>query len=97
KKYSVPQRQHRGSAFAPPLDSKSTSNRTSDEEGSMEQVDSIIHARWVVPVEPHDVVLEQHSLAIRDGRIVALLPEQEARERYCAELTHELPRHALIP
>lgn len=63
----------------------------------MEQVDSIIHARWVVPVEPHDVVLEQHSLAIRDGRIVALLPEQEARERYCAEVTHELPRHALIP
>lgn len=63
----------------------------------MEQVDTLIHAGWIIPVEPDDKVLDAHSIAIRDGNIVEILPSSEAHERYRAEATHDLPTHALIP
>jgi 5-methylthioadenosine/S-adenosylhomocysteine deaminase len=59
--------------------------------------DILIHARWVVPVEPAAVVHENHSLAISGGRIAGLLPRQEAERRYRAAETVELPGHVLLP
>lgn len=63
----------------------------------MEPVDALIHPRWLIPVEPAGRVLEQHALAMRHGRIVALLPSAEARTRYAPAESVELPDHALIP
>ncbi|MGH8401559.1 MAG: TRZ/ATZ family hydrolase, partial [Gammaproteobacteria bacterium] len=63
----------------------------------MDSVDLLIHARWVIPVEPHDVVHEHHAVAVRDGRIVALLPSSQARERFTAQDIVELSSHVLIP
>src|SRR5215472_3234047 len=63
----------------------------------MDTVDTLIHARWIIPVEPEGRVLEQHALAVHHGRIVALLPSDEARRRYRASETVELAQHALIP
>src|SRR5215472_5672341 len=63
----------------------------------MEAVDALIHARWIVPVEPAGRVLERHSLALRHGRIVALLPSGEARARFTTADVVELPTHVLIP
>ena len=63
----------------------------------MEAVDALIHARWIVPVEPAGRVLAQHSLALRHGRIVALLPSAEARARYAAADETTLRSHVLIP
>ncbi|HXG27733.1 MAG TPA: TRZ/ATZ family hydrolase [Nevskiales bacterium] len=60
-------------------------------------VDCLIHARWIVPVEPDGAVLDHHSLAIRGGRIVGLAPHTEAEKLYPAAETVELPRHALLP
>ena len=57
----------------------------------------LIHARWIIPVEPAGEVLEQHALAIDQGRITALLPSGQAREQIDADRTVELPDHALIP
>ncbi|MGD8644776.1 MAG: TRZ/ATZ family hydrolase [Chromatiales bacterium] len=63
----------------------------------MQSVDSLILARWIIPVEPTDTVLENHALVIDEGRIVDLLPAAAARQRYAAAVTHELTEHALIP
>lgn len=63
----------------------------------MQQIDTLINARWIVPVEPVGAVLEHHSLAIDAGRIVGLLPQAEATRRFTAREVHELDRHALIP
>jgi len=63
----------------------------------MQTVDTLIHAGWIVPVEPHGVVLEAHSLAVVDGRIHAILPTAEAREQLRGEVELERPFHALIP
>ena len=62
-----------------------------------ERVDLLIEAGWVVPVEPHGVVLEDHAVAVRDGAIVALLPRDEARARFEAAETVSRPDAALMP
>ncbi len=59
--------------------------------------DLLIEAGWVVPVEPHGVVLEQHAVAITDGAVVALLPIAEARTRFAATETVSRPEAVLIP
>jgi 5-methylthioadenosine/S-adenosylhomocysteine deaminase len=63
----------------------------------MQPIETLIHARWVIPVEPDARVLDRHSVAINDGRIVAVLPTEQARARYQAREVVELASHALIP
>src|ERR1044071_923996 len=53
--------------------------------------------RWVVPVEPAAAVLEGHAVAVRDGRIEALLPQAEAAGRFPSYTAVDLPDHVLIP
>ncbi len=60
-------------------------------------VDLLIEARWIIPVEPADSTLEHHALAVRDGRIVAILPIDQAQLRFAAAETVSLPDHVLIP
>ena len=62
-----------------------------------EAVDLVIRARWVVPVEPAGLVLDHHAVAVRDGRIVAVLPQAQVNERFRATTTVDLPRHLLMP
>lgn len=63
----------------------------------MQQVDAIIHARWIIPVVPAGMVLENHSLVIQGGRIEAIRPTARVHEQFDA--SHEVTRsnHALIP
>ncbi len=63
----------------------------------MQTVDTLLHARWVIPVEPESVCLEHHSLALNDGRIAALLPTPQAHRDIRARETVNLHHHALIP
>ncbi|MGH8362112.1 MAG: TRZ/ATZ family hydrolase [Gammaproteobacteria bacterium] len=63
----------------------------------MTPADLVIHARWVIPVEPEGAILEQHALVVRDGRILALLPGAEARRQYHAHTSVDLSDHVLIP
>ncbi|MGH8378825.1 MAG: TRZ/ATZ family hydrolase [Gammaproteobacteria bacterium] len=63
----------------------------------MKTADLVIHARWIIPVEPEGSILEQHAAVIRDGRILAILPSSEARREFRSAETVELPGHALIP
>lgn len=66
-------------------------------ETAPQPCDLLIEAGWVVPVEPHGVVLEQHAVAISDGAIVALLPIAQARTRFAAAQTVSRPDAVLIP
>jgi 5-methylthioadenosine/S-adenosylhomocysteine deaminase len=61
------------------------------------EIDLLVEARWVVPVEPHAVVLEDHAVAVHHGEIVALLPIGEARAAYAPRERVVLDEHALIP
>ena len=59
--------------------------------------DTVIEARWVLPVEPARSVLPDHAIIINDGRIVAVLPASEARINYSPKRHVVLGEHALIP
>ena len=59
--------------------------------------DLLIEAGFVVPVEPHGVVLEDHAVAVSGGTIVAILPRAEAQARFDAKETVSRPDAVLIP
>ncbi|WP_440975631.1 TRZ/ATZ family hydrolase [Pseudoxanthomonas winnipegensis] len=63
----------------------------------VESCDLLIEAGYVVPVEPHAVVLERHAVAITDGAIVAIAPIAQARTRFAAKQVVQRPEAALIP
>ena len=58
---------------------------------------TLLSPRWIVPVEPDGAVLQGHSVALRDGRIEAVLPRADAQARFSGCRDRELPEHALIP
>jgi 5-methylthioadenosine/S-adenosylhomocysteine deaminase len=64
---------------------------------SMPAAEQLLSARWIIPVEPDGLVLEQHTLVISDGRILEILPTDEARGRYPDAPHEDFPAHALIP
>jgi len=63
----------------------------------MTPIDTLISARWIIPIEPAHTVLEHHSLAVQGGRIVDLLPTAEANARYSAHAEVQLGQHVLLP
>ncbi|MDP2177188.1 TRZ/ATZ family hydrolase [Methylicorpusculum sp.] len=60
-------------------------------------VDILIHARWIIPVEPASVTYENHTLVIDDGRIIDLLPQESASSKYQGRTVEIMDKHALIP
>lgn len=63
----------------------------------MEPVDNIIHAQWIITGEPDQKPLENHALVIKADRITAILPSDEATQKYSAKQTETLSAHAIIP
>ena len=62
-----------------------------------ETIDLLIRARWIIPIEPENTVLEHHAIAVNRGRIVAILPEREASERFAPAHETRLDKHVLMP
>ncbi|UAW97342.1 TRZ/ATZ family hydrolase [Halopseudomonas nanhaiensis] len=61
-----------------------------------ERIDMLIEARWIVPVVPAGVILEDHCLAIHQGRIVGL-PSQASAADINADKRLQLGEQVLIP
>ena len=59
-------------------------------------LDLLLLPTWLVPVEPAGVVLEEHALGVRDGRIVFIGPRSEA-DRFNTAEVRELPGCLLAP
>ncbi|MFI8481180.1 TRZ/ATZ family hydrolase [Pseudomonas sp. NPDC078700] len=59
-------------------------------------LDLILLPTWLVPVEPAGVVLRDHGLGIRDGKIVLIAPREQALQHAALEV-RELPEHILSP
>lgn len=60
-------------------------------------VDLLIRPRWIIPIEPAGVTLSEHSLVIDGGNILALLPNDQALQRFHPRQTLELPGEVLLP
>ncbi|MNF41328.1 5-methylthioadenosine/S-adenosylhomocysteine deaminase [compost metagenome] len=59
-------------------------------------LDLLLLPTWLVPVEPAGVVLHEHGLGIRDGRIALIAPRAEAL-KHRALAVRELPGRLLTP
>lgn len=59
-------------------------------------LDLLLLPTWLVPVEPAGVVLKEHALGIRDGRIVFIGPRSAALKLNATEV-RELPGMLLSP
>jgi 5-methylthioadenosine/S-adenosylhomocysteine deaminase len=66
-------------------------------ENSPKVIDSLISARWIIPVRPAQTVLENHSIAILNGQIIDILPKEQAIVCYDADQGIDLPQHLLCP
>lgn len=63
----------------------------------MRDIDTLVHAAWIAPVEPAGALFADHAIAIDSGRVVDVLPSGQAESRYAARETVRLPRHLLVP
>lgn len=59
--------------------------------------DAVVHARYLLPMDPPGTVLTDCAVAIRHGRIAAVMPSAQARAGLVAHEVIERPRHALLP
>jgi 5-methylthioadenosine/S-adenosylhomocysteine deaminase len=67
------------------------------QESPLPQPDFILAARWIVPVEPPGLVLDDHAVVIGDGRILAIQPAAQARLNHPETPVIERPGHVLMP
>ncbi len=61
------------------------------------EADTVIHARWLLPMSVEGQILQHHALVIRQGRIIAILPSADASQRFNGSQEYHLEHHAVIP
>ena len=60
-------------------------------------IDALICPHWTIAVEPDTTVREALCLAVQGGKILELLPREQALERYAPAEVCERPEHVLMP
>ena len=63
----------------------------------MQHVDSILRARWVIPVDARHDVLEHHAVMLDCGKIVDILPIHQVNAHYTATHDTFFDNHAILP
>lgn len=63
----------------------------------MQNVEQVIHARWVITAETDALVLPAHSVGIAHGRIAAIVRTSEWRQHLRAKHEVDCSHHALLP
>lgn len=63
----------------------------------MEQVDQLIHAKWIITGEANNQTLQDHTLVIKDALIKEILPSATAKQRYQAKSEQQYSTHAILP
>jgi len=63
----------------------------------LQQVDTIINAKWILPIVPRGKVFQDCSLVLHQGRIVAIHPTDELAQVYSSNNILNLAHHVLMP
>lgn len=63
----------------------------------MQSIDLLISAKHILPVIPDNTVLEDHAIAINNGRIIAIKPRDKALTLYDAKSHSEFNQHIVMP
>ena len=63
----------------------------------MKNIDTLLHARWIIPADGNEHCLTDHSIAIHEERILDILPGDIAKQTYQAQTEINYSNHALMP
>lgn len=63
----------------------------------MQKVDTILSSRWMATMDGGEFALDNRSVAIQDGKIVAILPTDQMQNRFEADEIIDFPNHVLMP
>jgi 5-methylthioadenosine/S-adenosylhomocysteine deaminase len=63
----------------------------------MKNIDTLLHARWLVPMDNKNRYLENHCIAIHKNKIIDILPNSEATQQYQADVSRHYDKHVLMP
>jgi len=63
----------------------------------MQIIDTLLSAKWVIPIIPRDTVWSNYSVAISQGRIIDVLETTIAKKLYQAQEEVILNNHVLLP
>lgn len=63
----------------------------------MLHADTLLHARWVLAADDGGKMLDNHIIAIADGRIIDVGPRDELLGRYMAGREYFLDNHVVMP
>eukprot|EP00999_Lentomonas_sp_LEN2_P002225 NODE_350_length_1605_cov_90.217185_g318_i0.p1 GENE.NODE_350_length_1605_cov_90.217185_g318_i0~~NODE_350_length_1605_cov_90.217185_g318_i0.p1 ORF type:complete len:454 (+),score=85.72 NODE_350_length_1605_cov_90.217185_g318_i0:57-1418(+) len=61
------------------------------------KVDALVSARYILTVDEAGTVLEDHTVVIKDKKIVDIVPTTSVNEQYSCDNHTKLETHALIP
>lgn len=62
-----------------------------------QKVDTIIHAKWLIPMSKSGLILEHHSLIIQQQMIREILPRSEVENYFFSDENYDLNEHIVIP
>eukprot|EP00747_Dinoflagellata_sp_TGD_P164294 gnl/TRDRNA2_/TRDRNA2_184045_c0_seq1.p1 gnl/TRDRNA2_/TRDRNA2_184045_c0~~gnl/TRDRNA2_/TRDRNA2_184045_c0_seq1.p1 ORF type:complete len:488 (-),score=82.34 gnl/TRDRNA2_/TRDRNA2_184045_c0_seq1:95-1558(-) len=71
-------------------------SRTGDGLQMAQEVDEVVSAAWVIPVETDDI-LADHAVVVNEGKIVDILPSADVAGKYTPKIQTSLPGKALLP
>jgi 5-methylthioadenosine/S-adenosylhomocysteine deaminase len=63
----------------------------------MEQMDQIIHAKWIITGEKTNTPLENHAIIIQNGIIKNIIESDKVNQLYSAKSTTHCASHVLLP
>lgn len=63
----------------------------------MEPCDLIISAPWLLPVAPDNIALQNHAVAVADGKILQVGEASDVRAEFSAKKDLDLTDHILLP
>lgn len=63
----------------------------------MEKIDQLIHAKWIITCEDNNQILEDHAIAVKDGKIHSIIPGLDAEKKFDCTYTSTYSSHAIIP
>ena len=58
---------------------------------------TLVSARWVIPIEPSNTVLDNHTVVIENGNITDILPTGDALKHHPSATQIDRSDHVLIP
>ncbi|MGI1677465.1 MAG: TRZ/ATZ family hydrolase [Cellvibrionaceae bacterium] len=67
-------------------------------ETAPSSIDLLINAKWIIPVIPEDAVFENCAIAVKNKKVVAIIPQAEAGKRFSdIKEVRNLNNHIVMP